>query len=143
MTSRTRAVLWILFVFMVGGVFGGTLTYLLIQPAPFRSSDQPHPRRRGRNVDPERRVERILDRISDAVELDDEQRAQLRQILEESRALYRTAADEADSRHREIRLATRQKIRSILRPPQLENFEDFVRRRDQHFEKRHSRRRPR
>ena len=143
MTSRTKAVLWILFVFMVGGVFGGTLTYLLIHPAPFHRSDQAHPRQGRRKVDPERRFERMLKRISDAVELDDEQRPKLRQILEESRVLYRTAADEAGSRHREIRLATRQKIRSILRPDQIEPFEDFVRRRDQRFEKMHPRRRPR
>ncbi len=143
MTSRSKAVLWILFVFMVGGVFGGTLTYLLIHPAPFHSSDRAHPRQRRRNGDPEQRFERMLKRMSDAVGLDDEQRAQLRQILEESRALYRTAADEAGSRHREIRLATREKIRSILRPQQLENFEDYVRRRDERFQKRRPRRRPR
>ncbi len=143
MTSRTKAVLWIFFVFMVGGVFGGTLTYLLIHPAPFLSSDQAHPRQRGRNGDPERRFERMLERISDAVELDDEQRPQLRQILEESRLLYRTAAEGADSRHREIRLATRQKIRSILRPKQLEKFEDLVRQRDERSHKRRPRRRPR
>ncbi len=143
MTSRSKAVLWILFVFMVGGVFGGTLTYLLIHPAPFFSGDRSHPRQRRRNGDPERRFERMLKRISDAVELDDEQRPQLRQILEQSRVLYRTAADEADSRHRELRLATRQKIRSILRPNQLENFEDFVRQRDERFQRRHPGRRPR
>ena len=142
MTSRTKAVLWILFVFMVGGVFGGTLTYLLIHPAPFLSSDQAHSRQRMRDGDPERRFDRILKRISDAVELDDGQRPQLRQILEESRVLYRTAADEADSRRCEIRLATRQKIRSILKPHQIEPFEDFVRRRDQRFQRRHPKRRP-
>ncbi len=143
MTSRTKAAFWIFFVFMVGGVFGGTLTYLLIHPAPFLSSDQEHPRQRRRGADPERRFERMLQRISDAVELDDEQRPQLRKILEESRVLYRSAADDADSRRREIRLATRQKIRSILRPQQLENFEDFVRQRDERSQKRGPRRRPR
>ncbi len=143
MTSRTKAAFWIFFVFMVGGVFGGTLTYLLIHPAPFLNSDQEHPRQRRRSADPERRFERMLQRISDAVELDDEQRPQLRKILEESRVLYRSAADDADSRRLEIRLATRQKIRSTLRPQQLENFEDFVRQRDERSQKRGPRRRPR
>ena len=142
MTSRTKAVFWILFVFMVGGVFGGTLTYLLIHPSPFHNRDQTHSRQQRRNADPERRFERILKRISDAVALDDEQRPQLRQILEESRALYRTATDEAGSRHREIRLATREKIRSILRPEQLKDFEELVRQRDERSRKRHSKRRP-
>ena len=142
MTNRTKAVLWILFVFTVGGVFGGTLTYLLIRPAPFLSSDQAHPRQRRGKADPEGRFERLLKRISDAVELDDEQRPQLRQILEESRVLYRALTDEAGSGHREIRLATREKIQSILRPHQVEFFEDFIRRRDQHFQKRNPKRRP-
>jgi uncharacterized membrane protein len=142
LTSRNKAVLWILFVFMVGGVFGGTLTYVLIHPSPFYSSDRPRPQQKKRG-NPEQWLERVVRRISKAAELDEEQQGEVRRILEASRVLFRRAAEEADSRKREIIMANREKIRAILRPEQVEDFNEYVRQREERRKNRLRKRRHR
>lgn len=143
MTSRNKAVLWILFVFMVGGVFGGTLTYLLLHPSSFYRSDDRRPQQRKKDANPDQWFERMVQRISATAALDEEQQRELRRILEEGRVLYRTAAEEADRRRREIRMANREKIRAILRPKQVEDFNEDIRQREERRKNRHRKRRHR
>lgn len=65
-------------------------------------------------------------RLADQLQLDDAQRAQFRKVLEDHRAkfeaVHREARDRFDSEQRELRSA----IRALLRPDQVQRFDQFV-----------------
>lgn len=134
MKSRSKAVLWVVFVFFMGTFFGVALTYFLVHPAVSRSCDFPFVRHLRRHPPS---PERVFKHFSRRLELDSEQRRQLRQILERSRKLYRSANQETRKLYREVRQSTLQEIRTILRPDQLPTLEKFIKRRNKRLQKRH------
>lgn len=128
MKNRTKAVLWVILIFTLGVVCGGTLTYLLVRPSLSSVGD-------GRRGPPRARfrpppAEQVVKRFSKKLNLDARQQTQLRQILEKSRQRYRSMEEENQKQHRAIREAGIQEIRAILRPDQLQKFEEYIKRRD-------------
>jgi len=62
--------------------------------------------------------------------MDEGQAQQLSEIMEETRDEYRQLREEMSPRFQEIRSRTRDRIRGILRPDQLEAFEKMTAERD-------------
>lgn len=133
MRNRTKAIFWILVVFLAGSVFGGTLTYFW---APTLADSQDSQEESDRRESREERDARIVAHLSDVLELDGAQAQQLRAILEKSRQSHREAHEAKEARFRTIRAETREEIRSILRPDQKEKFENW---RQEHDRKRQER----
>ena len=111
MKTTSKAIIWILAVFLTGVLFGGALTFVVYQPhrPPWANREA----RGGKSPD------RLVEMISKKLELDEEQRKEFRRLLIESRDRYREA-------FRETRQNTRDKLRSILRPDQLERFDEVM-----------------
>ena len=128
MTSRSKAILWVGFIFLMGGLFGAALSHVLSHHSvwcgggPFM-----HPR-------PSR--QQVLERISKRLDLDPGQQSQLQQILERSRERYHSANEETKELYTRVRQSTLEEIRAILRREQLQQFEDFVRRHEKRRRKR-------
>lgn len=68
----------------------------------------------------------VAGRLANELQLDDAQRAQFRKVLEDHRAkfeqVHRDARDRFDSEQRELRDA----IRALLRPDQVQRFDQFM-----------------
>ncbi|HSR68200.1 MAG TPA: hypothetical protein VLU25_09680 [Acidobacteriota bacterium] len=158
MTNRSKAVMWIVGVFLTGSLFGGGLVALLRQPpappppqdplgleeeapspppqqGPAEESDQrgslqPPPDghrgngRRDRHRGPNMRAEvRLLARH---LNLDEEQRAQLVQIVRQGNQRLMSMDREMRERRSQIRKDMGHSIRSILTPEQKELFDDYI-----------------
>jgi Spy/CpxP family protein refolding chaperone len=71
----------------------------------------------------------IAGRLADELQLDEAQRAQLRKIMEDRRSrfeqVHREARERFDAEQRELRAA----IRALLRPDQVQRFDQFINRR--------------
>lgn len=134
MTNRTRAVCWIIFVFLAGSFVGGVLTHVLIRPAHFHAGGGPDRRHSVREPGrPRRNGSRFLRHLDQALDLDPDQEVQVRRILETTRKSFREAAEEAGKMHREIRNHAGNQIRALLRPEQVEKFDEMTRRMDRRF----------
>ena len=129
MTNRTRAVFWIIFVFLAGSFVGGVLTHVLIRPAHFHAGGPPDQRPSAREPGkPRRNGSRFVQHLDRALDLDADQEVQVRQIVETTRKSFREAAEKAGRMHREIRSQARDQIRVLLRPEQVEKFDEMNRR---------------
>jgi hypothetical protein len=136
----SRARIWfasfVLVVFCLGGAGG----FILGRHAPrFPGSPGPPPFARGRMGDPPPRFGRIggpgglppeaAGRLANEVGLDDAQRVQLRTVLEDHRRkfeqVHRDARDRFEAEQRELHAA----IRALLRPDQVQRFDQFIGRR--------------
>jgi hypothetical protein len=53
--------------------------------------------------------------------------------VEATRKSFREAADEASRKHKEIRTQARSRIRALLRPEQVEKYDEMTRRKDRRF----------
>ena len=98
------------------GVAAGTL-------APLAYRGWAHggwPPRKGGRAD---RFERMLERL----ELRDEQKAQVKQILGETREQFRALRGEIEPREQEIRRRTDERLRQALTPEQWEKFQTEMR----------------
>ena len=134
MTNRTKAVFWIIFVFLSGSFVGGVLTHVLVRPAHFHAGVGPDRRPPARESGQARRNgSRFLQRLDQALDLDPDQEAEVRRIVETTRERFRGAAEEASRMHREIRKQARNQIRALLRPEQVEKFDEMIRRKDRRF----------
>ena len=134
MTNRTRAVFWIIFVFLAGSFVGGALSYVLIRPGHFHAGGGPDRRPPAREPgQPRRNGSRFLQRLDRALDLDPDQETRIRQIVEATRKSFREAADEASRKHKEIRTQARSRIRALLRPEQVEKYDEMTRRKDRRF----------
>lgn len=132
MKSRNRAVLWVVLIFLAGALFGGALSYLLVQPTVLGTDSRAPEHRRDKRPS----AEQVVKDFSEKLNLDADQQVKLREILERGRQQYRDADKERWDRFRSIRQSTRQEIRAILRLDQLEKFEEFLRREDERHQKR-------
>lgn len=128
MKSRSKAILWVLLVFLVGVVFGGTLTFLGVQARLSEASDSPGWRREAHRKQP---PERGVNHLAELLDLDESQKSELRQILEQSRQHFVEANRQNKKRFRAIRLETRKQIRAILQPAQIAAFEEFLKKKEQ------------
>ena len=134
MTNRTKAVFWIIFVFLAGSFVGGALSYVLIRPAHFHAGGGPDRRPSAREPgQPRRNGSRFFQRLDQALDLDPDQETQVRRIVEKTRKTFREAAEEAARMHREIRKQARNQIRALLRPEQVEKYDEMTRRKDRKF----------
>ena len=134
MTNRTKAVFWIIFVFLSGSFVGGVLTHVLIRPAHFHAGGGPDRRPPAREPGQARRNgSRFLQRLDQALDLDPDQETEVRRIVETTRKKFRGAAEEASRMHRAIRKQARNQIRALLRPEQVEKYDEMTRRKDRRF----------
>ena len=134
MTNRTKAVFWIIFVFLAGSFVGGALSYALIRPAHFHAGGDTDRRPPARGPgQPRRNGSRFLQRLDRALDLDPDQEVQARRIVEATRKSFREAADEASRMHRKIRKQARNQIRDLLKPEQVEKYDEMIRLKDRRF----------
>lgn len=134
MTNRTKAVFWIIFVFLSGSFVGGVLTHVLIRPAHFHAGGGPDRRHSAREPgQPRRNGSRFFKHLDRTLDLDSDQEVQVRRILEATRKSFREAAEEAGKMHREIRSRAGNQIRALLRPEQAEKFDEMTRRMEKRF----------
>jgi Spy/CpxP family protein refolding chaperone len=105
-----------LIIFLLGVAAGA------VAPLAYRGwarGDRPQQRGRGD------RFEWMLERL----ELRDEQKSQVRQILGETREQLRAVRRESEPREREIRQRTDERLRQVLTPEQWEKFQTEMRER--------------
>ena len=135
MTNRTKAVFWIIFVFLAGSFVGGALSYALIRPAHFHAGGDTDRRPAGTRAGTALAAtgSRFLQRLDRALDLDPEQEVQVRRIVEATRKSFREAADEASRMHRKIRKQARNQIRDLLKPEQVEKYDEMIRLKDRRF----------
>lgn len=119
MNNRSRAVVWVLAVFLIGALTGGAMVYLFMAPrsTAFDSGTTRPPR------SPRDNPERMMDDLSQLLALSEEQKTQMRQIFDESRKDYRHA-------FKAVRNKTHRKFEEILTAEQMQKFDDFMRQRE-------------
>ena len=111
MKTTSKAIVWVIIVFVTGVVFGGALTFLIYQPHNPPWADHGTSGRKS--------PDRLVDSISEKLKLDEEQKAQFRAVLVGARDQFRAARGE-------IQRDTRERIKSILSPDQLEQFDKLM-----------------
>ncbi|MFQ5741167.1 MAG: hypothetical protein ACE5JX_19360 [Acidobacteriota bacterium] len=120
MKGSSKAVLWVLLVFVIGAAFGTTATFLLIRSRILAQGlGVGNPLIRPPDG-------RLFKRMLRRLDLDTEQERQIRQTLEQSRARYRVVGRETNGRLKEIRRETLSQIRSVLRPDQVLKLNNFL-----------------
>ena len=120
MPSRTRAALLLVGVFLLGGVAGGVLHHIYLN---YVASVQP-PRPRIPNSHD------ITEEMAQSLNLDAQQKEQLRLIVQQSREHYGALSRQFRPQYEKIREDTNAAIRAILRPDQLQHFEDTLKKMD-------------
>jgi uncharacterized membrane protein len=131
MRSRTKAIAWVVVVFIIGAVSGGVFRHFAWPTEPVRAGGPRH--------DPKA----FAQRLSGPLKLDEQQQVQLQQILEDSRRQFRALEEGFREAHREqfreIKSATHQRILQILTTEQAARFEEIV---AQHEKKKKEHRKP-
>lgn len=117
-TSRWRAVLLALVIFVAGGVCGIVGQRAMIVRTVFERGG-PGGGRGGFGPGGDRLLERFVRNL----ELSEEQREQVRQILDESRERMMTHRHEVQEQLRELSSDTRDRIGQLLTPEQRERLE--------------------
>ena len=115
MTNRNKAVLWVLAVFLLGALSGGTLVYLLILP----DSAPPAAARNGRNRESHKEA---MARLSKDLNLDEKQQVEVDKIFQDARR-------ESHDAFKVIRTGIQQRLKQVLRPEQFAKFEKTMRER--------------
>ena len=114
MTNRNKAVLWVLAVFLLGALSGGTLVYLLILP----DSASPAAARSGRGG--RESHQEAMARLSKDLNLDAKQQEQVDQIFQDARKSSHDA-------FKVIRTGIHDRLKQVLRPEQFAKFEKIMR----------------
>ncbi|MGW8179920.1 MAG: hypothetical protein ACWGQW_14340 [bacterium] len=117
MKTTSKAIIWIIVVFVMGTLSGSALTFLLFQPDKSHWAD--HKSRKDRSPD------KFIQLISDKLELGDEQREQFRTLMIESRDQFRDAREA-------IQKDTRRKLETILSPDQLKKVDELLAKTSRH-----------
>lgn len=133
MKDRTTATVWILLIFLVGVLFGGTTSYLMLRTSGAATLDVDS-ESRDLPRDQKRTHQRLYEQMADKLQLSAEQRSKIREMLEAQRKQYRAIAEEKIRKSRELRRETRSRFAEILTPAQMAEFNEFMRR---HREKDH------
>jgi nucleoside-diphosphate-sugar epimerase len=111
---RRKAQLVIGLAFFLGAATGGLSTYLFFNQRP----------------QPVLSVTDVANELSKRVGLEAPQRAQVEDILTESRKQYKQVREQMRQQNQTVRDATRAKIRLILSPKQQISFDEWVREMD-------------
>jgi hypothetical protein len=120
MPSRTRAALLLVGVFLLGSLAGGVLHHIYLNHI---AAVQP-PRPRVPNSHD------ITEEMAQSLDLDAQQKEQLRVIVQQSREHYGALSRQFRPQYEKIREDTNAAIRKILRPDQLQHFEDTLKKMD-------------
>ncbi len=120
LSSRSKAVLLALGLFLLGGVCGATVErwMLLGRGRPPWAFSSRRPPFRG-----PRSEERLLHHFTQNLDLTQEQAQKIKQILDESREQMMAQRSEIDKGIKGLMSATRSKIREILTPEQQEKYD--------------------
>jgi len=111
MKTTSKAIVWIVVVFVTGVLFGGALTFVIYQPNKPPWTDH--------RMSTRKSPDRLLGAITEKLNLDEEQQEQFRKLLIETRDQFRAA-------RQEIQEETRERIEAILSTDQLEQFDEFM-----------------
>jgi uncharacterized membrane protein len=116
--TNSKAVGLLVLVFVLGGLIGGLGTYVT---GHYRDARARH-------------RSRVMDQLTEQLQLTPDEQKQIRDILAESRQRYRTITDQAQQQARPqyeaLRTETRARIRQLLTSDQQPKFDDFIRRLD-------------
>ncbi|MGA2261143.1 MAG: hypothetical protein ABSH28_06895 [Acidobacteriota bacterium] len=120
MKSKTSAALMLIAIFLLGGVAGGVSHFIyqnhIISSQPPRSrAPNPHD---------------IVEDMAKHLNLDPQQKEQLRTIINKSRERYRNLAMQFRPQYEKTRAETNEAIRAILRPDQGQHFEETIEKMD-------------
>jgi len=129
MRSRTSAALILILTFVMGGIAGGVTHHVYqnhIAASSTKSPSQPS-------------SQRITGVMGTYLDLDDQQKEELKTIISLSRDRYRALSQQFRPQYEVIRNETRQQIRNMLRPDQRARFEEFLRDMDQRHKERDNR----
>ncbi len=113
MKSKTSAALLLVAIFVLGGVAGG-ISYNLYENY-FVSYQPPRPRVPNSHD--------IVEEMAQHLQLDAQQKEQLRVIVQQSRDRYRILSRQFQPQYEKIRGETNEAIRTMLRPDQRKQFE--------------------
>ena len=121
LTGRTTLKIWLVLVavFLLGSVTGAALTGLYHS----RASAGRNGRDRGKH-------EQRFDKMRQELNLTDQQAADVRTILDQTRNEYRTLREELRPRFEEPRLRARTKIRALLNAEQQKTFDALTAKQD-------------
>jgi len=115
MKTTSKALVWIIVVFVTGILFGSAVTFVLYQPERTSWKDQDSRKKRS----PEKFVELMADKL----ELEPGQSEQFRALILESRDRFREAHRAANQ---QVKREIREELRSILRTDQLKKFDEIM-----------------
>ena len=121
--ARKKAVLLALGIFALGAALGATYQHWLPSVTGQRISDRTERRRVPRLGGAS---ERLLNRYARNLELSDEQRGEIEEILDESRLTIGNVRREIRDRTESVTRKTRARIRNVLTPDQQERFDELT-----------------
>lgn len=128
--TRSAALALVIAVFVLGVAVGGLGMYLE-GARVFAGHPAPQPR-----LSPTAHRARVVDELTKELELNSDQQSQLRAILEQTGAGYKSIHDEESAKADAMRQKGREQIRAILTPNQLPKFEEQLRKWDDDRRKR-------
>ncbi|MBI3951485.1 MAG: hypothetical protein HY314_13625 [Acidobacteria bacterium] len=128
-SKRWQATLMVISVFVLGFVAGGlSVNYYHSRAEGKIAAPSPH-----QHANPEQ----VIQKLTKELNLTAEQSQVIRQILAETRQEYSKLRQEARPRFHAIREQSRSRIRATLNPDQQAKFDEWVRRRDELYDREH------
>lgn len=128
--TKSTALLLVIAVFVLGVALGALGMYL--EGARVMAGHPAQPVR----LTPAQRNDRTVDSLTKELGLNPQQQGQLKAILEQTGAGYKSIHDEESPKVEAVRQKGRDQIRAILTPDQLPKFEETLRRMDEERKKR-------
>lgn len=124
MKSKTKAIFSVAALLLSGALFGATLTYYFV-PLRARAVAADRDGRDKHRSGPPSAVE-VSKVLKDRLQLREDQVVRLLPILREGRDRYKALGQESEEKFQQARNQTRDKIRAMLDPAQLERYEQFI-----------------
>lgn len=122
-TPATRkAAIWVVIVFLLGGVAGGMLGYGYAHHYSVSAASAPLP-------EPERRAKRVAE-LTEKLGLTSDQAKQLDSIMLQRHTEVKSIHEQSDAQLEQVRQKGRDQIRAILTAEQKPKFEEFLRQLD-------------
>src|SRR5215467_220589 len=119
--ASRKAAIWVVIVFLLGGIGGGMLGYGYAHHSVSAAS-APMP-------EPQRRAKRVAE-LTQLMSLSGDQAKQLDAILLERHTEVKSIHDQSDAQLEQVRQKGRDQIRAILTTDQKPKFEEFLRKLD-------------